>query len=112
MHLFSVLDEQECKYQCYECAKRFKTSIALQRHLITHEPGAPQPSTSCNESQITPSENHSSESLPESTYSAIKRKYKPQPKKIKVDNSQQLIWYTLTVLLKEIQTRIKDNQGR
>jgi hypothetical protein len=89
MHLFSVLDEQECKYQCYECAKRFKTSIALQRHLITHEPGAPQPSTSCNESQITPSENHSSESLPESTYSAIKRKYKPQPKKIKVDNSQQ-----------------------
>ena len=84
---FSVLDEQECKYQCYECAKRFKTSIALQRHLITHEPGAPQPSTSSNESQITPSENHSSENIPESTYSAIKRKYKPQPKKIKVDNS-------------------------
>lgn len=78
-----VLDEQECKYQCYECAKRFKTSIALQRHLISHEPGAPQPSTSSSESQITPSESQSSENIPMSTYSAIKKKYKPQPKKIK-----------------------------
>ncbi|XP_052061539.1 PR domain zinc finger protein 10-like isoform X1 [Mytilus californianus] len=77
-----VLDEQECKYQCYECAKRFKTSIALQRHLITHEPGAPQPSTS-TESHITPSTSTSEEN-DISTYSAIKKKYKqPLPKKTK-----------------------------
>lgn len=75
-----MLDEQECKYQCYECAKRFKTSIALQRHLITHEPGAPQPSTS-TESHATPSTSTSEEN-DMSSYSAIKKKYKqPIPKK-------------------------------
>lgn len=83
--VFSVLDEQECKYQCYECSKRFKTSIALQRHLITHEPGAPQPSTSTSEPQIVPSTSISSSENIVSTYSAIKKKYKPQPKKNKVN---------------------------
>ncbi|GAB1602871.1 PR domain zinc finger protein 10-like [Argonauta hians] len=32
-----VLDEQERKWPCYECNKRFKTSAALQKHLVIHE---------------------------------------------------------------------------
>ncbi|XP_014768414.1 PR domain zinc finger protein 10 [Octopus bimaculoides] len=32
-----ALDEQERKWPCYECNKRFKTSAALQKHLVVHE---------------------------------------------------------------------------
>ncbi|XP_071095824.1 PR domain zinc finger protein 10-like [Haliotis cracherodii] len=34
-----ALDEQEYRFPCYECNKRFKTSVALQRHLLGHEEG-------------------------------------------------------------------------
>lgn len=33
----TALDEQERKWPCYECNKRFKTSAALQKHLVVHE---------------------------------------------------------------------------
>ncbi|OWF49618.1 PR domain zinc finger protein 10-like isoform X1 [Mizuhopecten yessoensis] len=47
-----TLDQQEYKYQCYDCSKRFKTSLALQRHIIvSHDTLGPaddsvEPSTS------------------------------------------------------------------
>ncbi|KAL3887286.1 hypothetical protein ACJMK2_027229 [Sinanodonta woodiana] len=34
-----VLDQQECKFPCFECSKRFKTAVALQKHLISHDEG-------------------------------------------------------------------------
>ncbi|XP_052805103.1 PR domain zinc finger protein 10-like isoform X2 [Mya arenaria] len=32
-----AMEEKACKYQCYDCTKRFKTMAALQRHMIIHE---------------------------------------------------------------------------
>lgn len=32
-----ALEEQMCKFQCYECPKRFRTAAALQKHLIAHD---------------------------------------------------------------------------
>ncbi|XP_052253515.1 PR domain zinc finger protein 10-like [Dreissena polymorpha] len=35
--------ERECKHQCYECPKRYRTLQALQKHMIVHEAGARSP---------------------------------------------------------------------
>ncbi|ESO93852.1 hypothetical protein LOTGIDRAFT_104847, partial [Lottia gigantea] len=35
-----AMDEQEYKFPCYECNKKFRSAPALQRHLVVHEEAA------------------------------------------------------------------------
>ena len=33
----ALMDEQASRFQCSACSRRFRTSMALQRHLLEHE---------------------------------------------------------------------------
>ena len=33
----ALMDEQASRFQCSACSRRFRTSMALQRHLLDHE---------------------------------------------------------------------------
>lgn len=38
---WATLDEQASRFQCCECNRKFRTSMALQRHLLEHETEEP-----------------------------------------------------------------------
>lgn len=72
-----TLDQQEYKFQCYECSKRFKTSLTLQRHIIvSHE------SVGIAEESVEPSSSETPKGKSYASFSQgyLKRRGRP-PKK-------------------------------